>query len=845
MQKSSVDLTNCDREPIHVPGSIQPHGCLLACDAELATVRRHSGNAADMLGFAGQGLLGATVEAILGPKPVHDLRNALVISTSPARPGLLMSVTIASGRTFDVAVHAHAGNVIVELEPTGGDGRDALTPVRSLIARLRHLTSAADLLRQTPRFLRALLEYDRVMIYQFAHDSAGQVVAETKRQDLESFLGQYFPATDIPRQARDLYLKNTIRIISDSACPFVPIEPVLDASGEPLDLSFAHLRSVSPVHCEYLRNMGVGASMSISVIVGGELWGLIACHHYAPRALTMPQRIAAEMFGEFFSLHLQSVIQQVKLESATAARRALDSLLRDVAHHDNIEALLREKLPSLASLMPCDGVGLWLNGVWGGHGVTPPQSAIPQLARFVGSASDGRVWATHELSAAAPEAASYRADVSGLLAVPLSQLPRDFLFFFRKEVVHTLEWGGNPNKTYQTGPLGDRLTPRKSFAIWKETVQRQSKPWTVSDREIAEAARTALLEVIMRQTELLAAERRKADVRQKILNEELNHRVKNILALIKSVVSQPVGTRSVDEYVKALKGRIMALAVAHDQVVRHDGGGSLRRLLEAELTPYSGGAAQMALDGPEIGLDARAYSVMALVFHELSTNAAKYGALGARGGRLSVSWSMSPDGDCRIHWLEAGGPPVSAPSHKGFGTVLVDRSVPFDLGGESELRFESTGVSATFVVPARFVTALAPVAAAATREGARPDLEIPTLSDLDVLVVEDQLVIAMDVENVLSDHGARAVHTAATASEALRIVASKNIDVAVLDVNLGVGTSIPVAEELVRRGVPFIFATGYGDTAMIPGGMRAVPVVRKPHEAQSLVGAVARVVPKA
>jgi light-regulated signal transduction histidine kinase (bacteriophytochrome)/CheY-like chemotaxis protein len=402
--------------------------------------------------------------------------------------------------------------------------------------------------------------------------------------------------------------------------------------------------------------------------------------------------------------------------------------------------------------------------------------------------------------------------------------------------------GGNPNKTYQTGPLGDRLTPRKSFAIWKETVQRQSQPWTVSDREIAEAARTALLEVIMRQTELLATERRKAEVRQKILNEELNHRVKNILALIKSVVSQPVGTRTIEEYVGALRGRIMALAVAHDQVVRDDGGGSLRGLLEAELTPYSGGAAQIALDGPNIGVDARAYSVMALVFHELSTNAAKYGALSARGGKLSVGWSMTADGACEIWWRESGGPSVSAPGRKGFGTVLVDRSVPFDLGGESELRFEPSGVDARFVIPARFVTTLAPSSILVKgREDGEITQDTEPLSGLDVLVVEDQLVIAMDLENVLSDHGARAIYTAASAAEALRIIAAKNVDVAVLDVNLGVGTSMEVADELVRRSVPFIFATGYGDTAMIPGALRSIPVVRKPHEAQSLVAAVARV----
>jgi light-regulated signal transduction histidine kinase (bacteriophytochrome)/CheY-like chemotaxis protein len=837
----SVDLTNCDREPIHIPGSIQPHGCLLACDSDVSSIRRHSANAAAMLAGEGLELVGVPLDNVIGERAVHNIRNALATSPDASRPGLIMSLRTEFGRAYDVAVHRHKGNAIVEFEEEPPDRPgDPLALARMLLARLKRFGDPDQMLQQTPRLMRALLDYDRVMIYRFGHDGSGQVVGESKREDLETFLGQYFPASDIPRQARELYLKNTIRIISDAACHRVPVEPALDASGEPLDLSFAHLRSVSPIHCEYLRNMGVAASMSISIIVGGQLWGLIACHHYEPRTLAMAERIAAEMFGEFFSLHLQAMLQRQRLEAAMAARGALDGLLREITYQDDIESFLRDQIATFGKLIPCDGVGLWINGSWHGHGSVPPKAALPALAGFVASASEGRVWAAHELSALLPGAAGYCAEVSGVLAVPLSQIPRDYLFFFRKEVVQTVEWGGNPEKTYETGPHGDRLTPRKSFAIWRQTVERQSKPWTDADREIAEAARTALLEVIMRQTELLSAERRKADLRQKVLNEELNHRVKNILALIQSVVSQAVEDgRSLDEYVATLKGRIMALSVSHDQVVRNDGGGRLRDLLDAELTPYGGGSAQVVLEGPDIGLDARAYSVMALVFHELATNAAKYGALSASEGRLTVRWTVTPEQACEVRWEETGGPPVSPPKRRGFGTVLVERSVPFDLGGESTLSFAGTGASARFLIPAEFASAFAP--AMRQRRGASSEVHRPAdaLAGLRVLVVEDQLVIAMDVEAVLADHGVQAIDTAATSSEALRILASKPPDVAVLDVNLGQGTSIPVAEELRRQRIPFVFATGYGDTAMIPENLANAPVVRKPHDASTLVAAVA------
>ncbi|MEQ1492991.1 MAG: GAF domain-containing protein, partial [Terricaulis sp.] len=217
--------------------------------------------------------------------------------------------------------------------------------------------------------IRGVLGYDRVMIYQFAQDGSGKVICEAKRSDLEGFHGQYFPATDIPQQARRLYVQNRIRVISNANCERMPIVPEYDASGEPLDLSMAHLRSVSPIHCEYLRNMGVGASMSISVVVDGALWGLIACHHYGPRILSLPQRIAAEMFGEFFSLQIEAMSRKWRLDSAARARRSLDRIMRDASYQGDIIGFLRDKLDEFSALVPCDGVGLWLNGTWSTHGV--------------------------------------------------------------------------------------------------------------------------------------------------------------------------------------------------------------------------------------------------------------------------------------------------------------------------------------------------------------------------------------------------------------------------------------------------------------------------------------------
>lgn len=832
-----VNLTNCDREPIHIPGAIQPHGCLLACDTAAGRIERASANAGEMLGLPDP-LIGLRLEAVIGNQAAHDLRNALTSVAEDGRPALVLGLVTSGGR-FDVAAHRQRGCTIIEFERPG-ELPHPLHRARELIGRIGGLRDVDVLISRTARLAHAVLGYDRVMIYRFEADGSGRVVGETRRPGLESFLGQYFPASDIPQQARELYLRNTLRIISDASNPRVPILPEPDASGAPLDLSFAHLRAVSPIHCEYLRNMGVAASMSISVVIEGRLWGLIACHHYSPRVLPMADRVAAELFGQYFSLHLQTLKQKRSLDSATEARRTLDRFLRRASQEPKIDALLRDNLDELRRLMPCDGVGLWMNGRWTGLGSTPPPEAIPALAHFVESVAEGRIWATHRLPEAHPAAEAYRTEAAGVLAIPLSQLPRDHFFFFRKELVATLQWAGDPRKVYGSGPNGDRLTPRKSFAIWKETVDRQAQPWTDADREIAEATRAAAVEIVLRHNEVMAEERGKAEFRQRMLNEELNHRVKNILAVIKSLVGSPVAAgRSIENYVESLSGRIQALAYAHDQVIRGDGGGMLPDLLAAELGPYRGQGA-VTLDGPPVWLDTRAFSVMALILHELATNAAKYGALSVPEGKLAIVWRMTDAGAAEIVWRESGGPEVRAPTRTGFGSALIQRSIPFDLGGESAVEFRPEGLSARFLLPAAHVSiAKATEADWLTRAPAGSEPPAPLPPGLELILLEDQMLIAIDVEDMLSQLGVARVRTASTIAEARRRLAESRPDVAVLDVNLGHGTSMPFAEELAAAGIPFVFATGYGDEALIAGGFTATPLVRKPYNSAVLARAIA------
>lgn len=507
-QPSKVDLTTCDLEPIHIPGAIQNNGFLIATDAGLTRIVRHSANAAEFLGDVN--VNGRMLVDFLEPDTIHELRNTLSRTAGTQRPAFILAKSIGEpARNYDVAAHATSDGAIIEFEPSASESQSPLELTRILLERIMQSQSVEAAAKSAARAVRAMLGYDRVMVYRFAHDGAGQVIEESKSGEHESFLGQWFPASDIPQQARVLYVKNTIRVIADVDGLRVPIVPEIDASGEPLDLSFAQLRSVSPIHCEYLRNMGVSASMSISILVGGELWGLIACHHYSPRALPMPLRIASEMFGQYFSLHLEVLTHRARLDVWRQAQAALEALLRDARQYSKFEVMLADRMDVLAHLIDCDGLGVWLDGTWRSSGIVPPAQEIPQLAKIAGANAGLHIWATHRLGSILAGATDYSADVSGILAIPLSQAPRDYLFYFRREVVRTVEWAGNPHKVNETGPLGERLTPRKSFSIWKEAVEGQSSPWSDIDQQIGEAIRTTLLELSLRQSEFLETDRNK------------------------------------------------------------------------------------------------------------------------------------------------------------------------------------------------------------------------------------------------------------------------------------------------------------------------------------------------
>ena len=654
-------------------------------------------------------------------------------------------------------------------------------------------------------------------------------------------MGLNYPASDIPAQARALYKRNIFRIIADVRAPIVPIARLPDTDAAPLDLSMSTLRSVSPVHLEYLQNMGVGASLSISIIVDGRLWGLFACHHLTPRLPGFVERTTLELVGTMFSLMLatreRSEVFTYETKSLGVTDRLLSVLARDPARLRDA-AWIGEVM---SDAIPADGVGVQIDGQIVLSGLTPHPSEFQDLLTDLNWASTTEVFATDHIAAMTPAAVSYAERASGLLAIPLSRSPRDFVVLFRAQRLRTVRWAGHPLKPVETEATGTRLSPRKSFAAWSEQVKDRATPFTAAEIRVATAVRGTLLDIVLEMYGVAEEERKSVEDRRNLLISELNHRVRNILALIRGIISQTTRSDNGQDMMSSLDARIQSLARAHDQLTSDKlGTARLRALIDTEILAFAVDKRdRVRVTGPDIRLLPTASTIAVLIVHELVTNSTKYGALSAEGA-IAIDWTIEGNGGLSLTWREIDGPSVTPPRRRGFGSSIIERSLPHELGGTAELRFRVTGVEADFTIPAEYIRY--DIDPASFEDPADPALPIPLrpLAGKSVLLVEDSLIIAMDCETSIQELGARDVFLAATVADALAVLATRDFDFAVLDVNLGRENSMPIGEVLADRAIPFIFATGYGETTIIPPRLRDRGIIVKPYTRADLAREVTR-----
>ena len=526
-----ADVSNCEHEQIHIPGSIQPHGCLLALEPGDLRILYAGGDTLGLLGVDPRSLLWAPFSERIGPR-LTALINGTANEAPASRRLLSLDMGFApAGADCDAVLHRANGLLILELEPrisSEDHPVDTFGLVQDLVGEIQRAGSVVDFKQAIVDGVQRVSGFDRVMMYRFLADGAGSVEAESLVTGVESYQGLRYPASDIPAQARALYLRNTLRLIPDALYTPAPLYAAPDGSADqPLDLSDSMLRSVSPIHLEYLANMGVAASMSISLVIEGRLWGLIACHHRTPRFLPARIRMALDLFGHMASFQLETRLNATFFAERMKGKGTHDALVKDLSGDADVLEKLRHARSTLLDYLPAGGLALFIDGHFDAVGATPPERQVRDLVRWLNETVTDGLFHTDRLADPYPPAEGFLETGAGVLALSVSRSPRDYLIWFRPEVIQTVRWAGDPDKALTMDPNSGtlRLSPRKSFADWRQQVRRQAEPWLSADIAMAESLRVSLLEVVLKHVDQLAREREQARIRQDRLLAELDRRI--------------------------------------------------------------------------------------------------------------------------------------------------------------------------------------------------------------------------------------------------------------------------------------------------------------------------------
>ncbi|MCU0548800.1 MAG: ATP-binding protein [Leptolyngbya sp. Prado105] len=500
----SIDLSNCDHEAIHIPGKIQPHGVLLVLSEPDLTIVQISSNSAQWFNRSPEELLKQPLSYLLNPEQINTISTCLSQDFDRVNP---LKLFIGS-TLFDGIIHRFAGSLILELEPSQSQNQTDFFGfyhlVKGAINKLQNAHTLSEMCDLIVQEVQQITGFERVMVYQFDSEGAGRVVAEAKHEKLESFLGLHYPASDIPKQAKQLYVLNWLRLVPDvNYQPADLIPPLNPVTQEITDLSLSTLRSVSPMHVEYLNNMGVRASMSISLIKNKQLWGLIACHHNSPKYLTYELRTACEFLGQVMSIELNTKEENEDLDYKMKLKSIQSNFVEVIPQHSTlIDGLIHEPT-QLLELVNAQGAAICWDDQIHTLGQTPTIEQISDLLTWLESKLEGNVFSTSALSQLYPALNSEVA--AGLLALAISRVNRNYILWFRPEVVKTVNWGGNPNKPVEVSANGEtRLSPRKSFALWQETVRGQSLAWKMCEIEAVLELRSAIVGIVLRQADELA-----------------------------------------------------------------------------------------------------------------------------------------------------------------------------------------------------------------------------------------------------------------------------------------------------------------------------------------------------
>ncbi|EAS50128.1 putative Phytochrome [Aurantimonas manganoxydans SI85-9A1] len=701
---SEDELTLCDREPIHIPGSIQPHGMLLVADRGTLDVVAGAG---DIEGRLAPQWLGRPLASLIGSAAVE-----IALGIEDETSAVLDPVT-GLVNSLDGVAHRTGEYLLIELEDAeraGASTARIFTRIEEAGAALARTHDLLDLCEAAVQQFRAITGYDRVMIYRFHEDGAGSVVAEDRAPHLVSFLNHQFPATDIPKQARALYVRNRIRVIPDVCYEPAPIRAA-EAGLSEVDLSDVGLRSVSPIHIRYLQNMAVGASASISIVMDGHLWGLVACHHDEAKAISLSDRTACRILAHTLSQQIAAKDEAELTRERVRIRASEDTALALYDPESSFESFMEGAGPELCRMLGADGLAVLSGAQITTFGRCPDEADLRTIGEWVKDKAAPFPFLTDRLALHWPEAKAFQSRASGLLAVSLSTETPICLIWLRAEKIETVEWAGNPHKGASSDPNAV-LTPRSSFETWSDTVRGRSRPWSIAEVESASRVGRLLRErrqaIRLRELnrDLLETVRENQLLLQQkgFLLREVNHRVQNSLQLVAAFLrmqARDLDDAATKSQLSEAQRRLNAVALVHrrlysgESVEIVDLSRYIRDLWTDLASSMDGVWAERArLDLAPVQIAADRAVHVGLIMTELVINTQKY-AYDGKAGPLAIRLDQHL-GRFRLAVSDRGA--GKSRDHQGFGSKMM-RAMVDQIEGTLEEAGNRPGLVTTVSAP--------------------------------------------------------------------------------------------------------------------------------------------------
>jgi light-regulated signal transduction histidine kinase (bacteriophytochrome) len=500
MRSSAADVSDgaeCSGELIHIPGSIQAHGVLFVLESASERIVAAAGDVKSLLGFEGEAI-GHSFKTIVG-MPLAEL--AAGAGLTPGHEPLFLGHIRAGEnlQSLDILAHERGGKVLVELEPSLQDRLSAarlLAHLRAGVVKIKDADTVEAACRQAAEAILSFSSFDRILGLRFLADGSAKVIAQAGGDRLGSVLNQHYPASDVPEQARALYLRNTVRAIPDVG--YVPA-PLMPDGARGLDMSDCALRSISPFHIQYLKDMGVTASLSVSIVLGQDLWGLIVCHGCQPVLVPYEMREACKHLAAALSQQIETIeIKQRARQDERLARRREDTLAQ-LAGAVAVEAEIRRRLPEMLEVVPAQGVVVCHQGSITSFGLTPSDAEVAALCAWARRQDSATPYSTDALSKAFAPAGAYEGRASGLLAITAGAEEPVEILWLRPEHLQTIDWGGEPGTDSRNGRSSRMLSSRRSFAVWRESVRGRAQPWTSSEIDAAQRLREGIERILQRQ----------------------------------------------------------------------------------------------------------------------------------------------------------------------------------------------------------------------------------------------------------------------------------------------------------------------------------------------------------